>query len=40
MTVHSRSFNLRAALSTMLAVSVLSCAAARGAEPDVDTHSA
>ncbi|NPD65945.1 UrcA family protein [Lichenicola cladoniae] len=39
MTVHSRSFNLRAALSTMLAVSVLSCAAARGADPDVDTHS-
>lgn len=38
MTLHLHSFNLRAALSTMLAVSVLSCATARGAEPDVDTH--
>lgn len=39
MTRHSRSINLRAVLSTMIAVSVLSCVAARAAELDVETHS-
>lgn len=39
MTYHSHSLNLRAALSTILAVCVLSFGAAQAAEPDVETQS-
>lgn len=39
MTRHLRSFSVRVTLSTMLAVSALSCATAWAAEPDVETKS-